>query len=242
MALEKIIKYLPQKERKNDYGRSEYNSIDRNGHIYHTIQQGWNKDNIYNCDDAGIYRHNLLRRLCSTHGVTIIFSVVMPNHTHDVLMAEKWDDIAEVYRILNSRVSHYLRKKNPKKYLPGRNIFDERPVYKVVKDIIQLFYLGKYIYDNPLPYITEKRYIPFNCFSTMEKGYLLSSYNEKVYIDLFGMDFTEMCTIYRTKTKQEVLAYAQARFSSWTQTDNDEVFKVDATKPWLYDENIPNKN
>lgn len=231
MSNEIIEKYLSESDAPFGFGCSEKGDINKNGHVYHVIQQGSNREDIY-YGDAGVYRHNLLGRLCSKYNAVVIFSVVMPNHTHDVIMAKSWDDVSAIFKTLNGRISHYLRKRNPKRYPNGRRIFNSRPQYKAVTDIVYLFYLGKYIYDNPLPLASEGRFVPYSCFTTMEKGYIPSAYVESLYVDLFGMTCQQMCRIYSQMSKKEVLAYARKRFSSWTQADNDAVFKVNPSIDW----------
>lgn len=112
-------------------------SIDRNGRFYHATQRVSNKEFIFD-KELGQYRHNMLCRICSQRNIKIIFSVTMSNHTHDVLVAEKWRDIVDALRLVNTAVSHRVRKRSPTKYRNGRTVFESSPHYRVIKDIVEL--------------------------------------------------------------------------------------------------------
>ncbi len=203
---------------------SHSKKIDRSGTVYHAFQRGIDRESIFS-SDVGKYRHNLLCKLCSEHGVVVIFSVVMPNHTHDVLAADSLDKISKVLKTLNTKVSHYIRQKYPGKYDDKRKMFDSRPTYKPVTDRVYLFYLGKYLYDNPAYLVEAGRFVPYTCFWMFEKGYLIEPYRKELFIDLFGMAPKEMADMYRTMSKEEIWNFAMKNFNDWSKEKNDEIFK-----------------
>ena len=43
----------------------------------------------------------------------------------------------------------------------------------------------------------------------------------------------ELCCFYESKNPNEVFKAAKEMFKNWTKQDNDKLFKVDSTKPWL---------
>lgn len=206
--------------------------IDRNGQVYHVFQRGRNREQIFTADVAK-FRHNMLCKLCADHGVVIIFSVVMPNHTHDVLAAAEWKTISNVMKTLNTKVSQYIRKRSGEKYKDKGSVFDGRPTYKPVRDRVYLFYLGKYLYDNPAYLVEAGRFVPYSCFWMFEKGYLVEPYRKELYIDLLGMTAKELVGIYSFKSKEEVYRLALERFSDWPAERNDAVFKLDCSIPWV---------
>ena len=201
-------------------GSSAEGNIDKTGYFYHVISQSWRKETIFYPDIAK-YRHDLLCKLCSDKGVTILFSVTMPNHTHDVLMGPSWDVISEIIRILNSLVSRFIRHKYPEK----KTVFRKCPVYVIIKDITILFYLGKYAYDNPSVLTENDRGAPHSCFKAFETGKLQEpAYDKKIYTKLFGLTPQEIVNIYKTMTKEQVMEYAKKRFADWTEKQNQELF------------------
>ena len=206
--------------------------IDKNGQVYHVFQRGKNRERIFSSEVAK-FRNNMLCKLCSDYGVVILFSVIMPNNTHDVLAADSWEKISKVMKILNTKVSQYARKCQPEKYKGYDTIFDSRPTYKPVKDRVYLFYLGKYLYENPTFLVQEGKFVPYSCFWMFEKGYFVEPYRKELYMDLFGMTPKEIFDVYSTMTKEEVLGFAFDRFSDWSQERNDSVFKLDDSIPWL---------
>lgn len=207
-------------------------AVDKNGHFYHAVQRAANRENIFDIELAR-YRHNLLCRICAMHNVTIIASVVMSNHTHDLFMADSLDDVSTVLRIVNTAVSHYLRKKNPKKYTNGRRVFEDVPYYRAIHDIVALMIAIKYIFDNAKALEVKGAIVPFSCFWNMSKGYLPKPYNKALYEKLFGLKDTELYNFLNENDMSEVRRLSLEMFSHWTKQDNDSVFKRDPSLPWL---------
>ena len=171
-------------EVESDAGNTKVGSVDKNGHCYHTTQQTRNKMALFNSDIAN-YRHCILCKLCIRYHVLILFTVVMPNHTHDVLWGKNWETISTVLRLVNTYVVRYVNKNYPKR--KGLPMFNGRPSYKVVKSMDHLFFLGKYTQwnaetketpDSPGP--------PFSCFWMFPKSTFTSPYNPAIYMELFG--------------------------------------------------------
>ena len=196
---------------------------DRAGNCYHVITQAWAKETIFYVDVAQ-YRHNLLCQLCSDRGIVIVFSATNPNHTHEVFIVPDWKILASVMRLLNTNVSKYIRRQYPNKVKNGKKLFKEDITYIGVRDITHLFYLGKYIHDNPMYLKAAGKPIPFSCFFMFESGHLKEPYREDVYMELFGLTYQEVYRIYSTMSKQDVKQYAQRRFADWTKEMNDRFF------------------
>ena len=207
-------------------GSSAKGNVDKSGYCYHTITKAWGNDNIFSGDVAK-YRHSLLCKLCADKGVTILFSVAMPTHTHEVFITPNWETLSETIRILNTNVCKYIKKemiKKGRKNTVVTKLFCDCPIYAIVKDIRYLFFLGKYIYDNPLYLKEEGRIVPYSCFWMFEKGYFKEPYDKAIYKKLFGLEPFDLLTIYQTKTKDEVKATAKQLFIKWTEEDNKRLF------------------
>lgn len=221
---------------------SSRRTIEKDGHCYHVITQSWCKEKIFSVE-AATYRHNLLCRLCAREGIVILFSVTMPTHTHEVFLTPDWKTLSKVIRILNLQVSRFIRNELVEKavrrakeegkrvnedYLREKEskhrIFDNRPSYIAVRDIVYLMFLGKYIFENPVYLRAEGKTVPFSCFWMFEKNYFKAPYDEKIYEALFGMTAPELFRLYSTKDKKEVKAFAKERFRDWTKEDNDKLF------------------
>lgn len=204
---------------------------DKNGRFYHVSQRASNRDHIYDAEIAK-YRENALCRLCAMHDVVIVFSVVMSNHTHDVLMGENLETISEVIRLVNSAVSRRLRKRNNQKYVNGRKVFESDPYYRAIHDVVSLMIVGKYTYDNVMSIRLKNGFVPYSCFSFLENGIIITPYNKDLYPMLFGMSEKDLCKIYKENDMNAVRRIAFDLYKNWTQEDNDKIFKADINVPW----------
>lgn len=204
---------------------------DKNGRIYHATQRAAGKEFIFD-KEIGKYRHNLLCRICARFNVKIIFSVVMSNHTHDVLMAKNVEEISKVLRLVNSAVSHKVREQNPRKYTNGKRVFESRPYLRAIKDIVSLTTVGKYDYDNVKHVLERGEFVPYDCFWALKRGIVVKPYDKELYTALFGMSEKELCDFYESNDSQMVAKLARERFKDWTKLDNDHFFKADFSKPW----------
>ena len=216
--------------RKNDdeaaagrAGRASKGNIDKTGCFYHVITKSFDGGPVF-LQDIGEYRHTLLCSLCGQRGITILFSATLPNHTHDVLLAPGWECLMDAYRVLDRTISRMVRRRNPKKYRGGMRVLRRYPVYVAIKDIVTLFYEGKYVYDNPAHLRRDGKYVPHTSYWMFEKNYFPSPYDESLYVKLFGMTGSEIFGIYSTMTASQVLEFAKRRFSSWTPEMNNAVF------------------
>lgn len=213
-------------------GRSGWNTkVDKNGRFYHVTQRAANREFIFD-KELGQYRHNLLCRICSRLNVKIVFSVTMSNHTHDVLIAKKWKDIAQALRLVNTSVSRKLKRKYPNKYRNGRKVFESRPHYRVIKNIVDLTTVGKYDYDNVKNVQDKGEFVPYSCFWMFEKGLATKPYDKNIYPRLFGITEKELCEFYRDNDSKAVYKAAREMFRDWTKKDNDNLFKADPSLPW----------
>ncbi len=208
---------------KKNMGDSDHKNIDKTGVFYHVITKAFDGGTIF-YKDTGDYRHNLLCRLCEERGITLLFSVTMPNHTHDVFLTPDWSLLAEVLRILNLNLVKQIRFRNPKRFREGTHILRRHPTYVVIRDIRTLFYVGKYIFDNP-SYIQDlDKHVPHSCFWMFEREYFVSAYDETIYRKLFGLTPKQLFDLYSTSTKDEVRQYAETHFKSWSDSLTHQIF------------------
>lgn len=197
------------------------NNIDKTSHFYHVMTRAWGHEAIFNIDIAQ-YRQRLLNRLCEKMGITVLFSVTMPNHTHEVFMADRWEDIAELIRSTNSQVSRLIRK--TRNWKSNRKVFERHTLYVPIKDIANLLYVGKYIYDNPQQLKAEGRTVPFSCFWVFENAHPGPGYNMKLYSSLFDLDIKALLNLYSTNSKKTVLEYANSLARTWPKSQTESVF------------------
>ena len=219
-----INNLLREKEYDKEHvGKAIWGNVDKSGFFYHVVTKSWNGDKIFNKEIAD-YRHNLLCKLCGEAGITILFSVTMTNHTHDVFLTPSWEALSVVMRVLNSRVSMMVRKLLDNKISKNRPVFSKGPSYIVLKDPVAVMCEGKYVFDNPAYLRAEKQFVPHSCFWMFEKNHFVFPYDEKLFQKLFGMSGDEIFALYSQKTPSEVRAFAQARFANWTKEDIEAVF------------------
>ena len=207
-------------------GSTARRNIDKTGYCYHTITKAWGNDNIYSLEVAR-YRQELLCKLCKEKHIAILFSVTMPNHTHEVFITPDWETLAQTIRLLNTQVSRYIKKDKKargRKVTEGMKVFTAYPTYIIVKDICYLFFLGKYIFDNPGHLKKEGKVVPDSCFWMFEKGYFKEPYDKALYKKLFDLEPSEILNHYQTKTKEEIFAFAKVQFRNWTEDDNRRMF------------------
>ena len=216
--LKKTERTLPE-----NAGTSRRKNIDKNCYVYHVITNTWSKRKLF-YHDVAKYRHDLLCKLCNKNGITILFQTTMGNHSHEVFLTPDWETLALVVRSLNINVSKYVRKHYAERTKNGKKVFDNEIVYIPVKDISYLFFLGKYIFDNPKYLVEEGGIAPFSCFWMFEKSHFVTGYDADIYAKLFDLQPTEIFRIYSTMTKEEVMEYSKKRFSAWTEEDNLKLF------------------
>ena len=207
-------------------------TIDKNGRFYHVVQRASNKDNIYD-KEVALYRENLLCRICAMYDITILFSVVMKNHSHDIVMADNWELISKATKQVNSAVSKQVRKIYSKRYHHGRRVFASRPYYRPIHDIVDLHVVSKYTFDNVAKVEGKGGYVPYSCFWNMENGIVSRPYNKELYPVLFGMPVTDLCKLFKQNDISTIRRMAIERFSNWTKLDNDRLFKVKPEVPWV---------
>lgn len=219
-----FFKRAPDASIQEKIGTAGKGNIDKTGFFYHVITKSYDGGNIY-FKDTGEYRHTLLCKLCEDRGITIIFSVTMPNHTHDLFLTPSWELLNDVFRSLNLNVTKVFHRCYPRKY--GSNSFriiKRHPTYIVIRDIKTLFYVGKYIHDNPLYLEKEGKKTPYSCFWMFTSGHFVSAYDETIYQKLFGLAPAEIKELYSTLSKDEIRKYAAAHFDDWTPEKTRAVF------------------
>ena len=220
----KINDLLRDTQKNVKAGTALRGTIDKNGYFYHVITQAWSKDALFSYDVA-VYRDNLLGKLCVDNNITILFSVCMPNHTHEVFLTPDWATLSSMLKTLNRNVSRFIHRHHPERTRNGKRVFDYGPAYIPVKDIRYLFYLGKYIYDNPRHLELAGRRAPSSCYWMFERDHFTAGFDSRIYQTLFGLSPTEMFELYKSKTKEEIMSYAENRFLDWTEEDNASLFR-----------------
>ena len=173
-------------------------------------------------NDIARYRNHLMCELCIRYEITVLYSVVMPTHTHDVLYSKNWRNISDMYRVLNSSLVRYVSHRYPQR--KGLRLFCERPQYTVIREMLHLFFLGKYVEDNASSREGEGKGVPYSCFWMFENGHFQPPYNKDIYETLFGIPFKELYEFYKAHSKKEVWLEAQRRFGDWTPEMNSKVF------------------
>lgn len=236
MNIEDLKKQLftPSKAEVLRGGKSNKGTIEKNGRFYHVVQRGRNRENIYD-DRSARYRHDLLCSQCLKNGVGVLFSVVMPNHTHDLLYSESWDNISKTLKSTNTQVARFIKKSNPKKFKIDKRVFDERPVYIAIKNIRHLGIAGKYIYENFAEYERQNKFVPFSCFFGMRNDYLpVPPYRKDLYEFIYGLDIQNLCSFFEKASTKDIEKLMENRFSSFSKTNFDALFKINPSLPWLF--------
>jgi len=223
ITFESLLSKREKEVFETNIGRSTEKKIDRTGCFYHVITRSFDGGTIYYQDTAD-YRHSLLCSLCESHGVTLLFSVTMLNHTHEILMVPDWASLVEVYRVLDLMVTRTIRRRSPKRYRKGIRILKRHPTYVVIRDIVSLFCTGKYLYDNPEYFRALGKKAPHSCFWMFELNHFTTPYDETIYTKLFGLSPREIFDIYSQKSPEDVWKYARQHFSFWTPEMNRAVF------------------
>lgn len=197
-------------------GSSNKHNIDKTGIFYHVTTSSRLKERIY-FPDVAKYRRSLLFKLCKDRNVKIMFSVTMPNHTHEVFMAKDWESIAQIIKTLNMNVSKFIRS-NYKDFVPeGKSVFSKDIAYTPIRSIQQLFYVGKYIQSNADYLLKDNKTVPDSCFWMFEKDYYPEPFDSKLYTSLFDMKGSELLNLYSSMTRQEAIEYSRTHFTNWTQ-------------------------
>ncbi len=208
---------------ETNVGRGSNGSIDKTACFYHVITKSFDGGRIFYRDIAE-YRHNLLCHQCQDKGIKILFSVTMSNHTHDVFLVPSWEALSEVMRIVNKNVTQQLHIRYPKRVREGVRAFRRYPAYIPVRDVVQLFCLGKYIFDNPSYLEHGNRSAPNSCFWMFESDFFVAAYDRDLFIHLFGLSPKEIFSIYSEMDGPSVTKYAVSHFGNWTEKQTRAVF------------------
>ena len=220
---ESLLKKPEDESLKERIGRACTRNIDKTACFYHVITKS-NDGGVIFHQDSGDYRHSLLCRFCEEEGVTILFSMTMPNHTHDVFLTPCWEALTKVMRKVDLNITRHLRRRNPKKFKPGFRILRRYPAYIPIRDVVSLFMCGKYVYDNPEYLRAEGKFIPHSCFWMFEKEYFPAGYDGSIYRKLLAISPKEVFRLFSTCTPMQILEYAKEHFSSWTPQRTKAVF------------------
>lgn len=111
----------------------------------------------------------------------------------------------------------------------------------MIKSIVDLTTVGKYVFDNAKSVLDKGEFVPYNCFWMFEKGLVTKPYDKKLYQLLFGMDEKQLYKLFSGNDANTVYKIANTLFRDWTTADNDRIFKKDASKPWLDETTDPEK-
>ena len=220
---ESLLKKPEDESLKERIGRACTRNIDKTACFYHVITKS-NDGGVIFHQDSGDYRHSLLCRFCEEEGVTILFSMTMPNHTHDVFLTPSWEALTKVMRKVDLNITRHLRRRNPKKFKPGFRILRRYPAYIPIRDVVSLFMCGKYVYDNPDYLRAEGKFIPHSCFWMFEKEYFPAGYDGSIYRKLLAISPKEVVRLFSTCTPMQILEYAKEHFSRWTPQRTKAVF------------------
>ena len=208
---------------RENIGRASLGNIDKTGCFYHVITKSFDGGTIFR-QETGDYRHTMLCRQCSEHGITILFSVTMLNHTHDVLLVPDWESLADAYRVIDQTVTRTIRRRSARHFSKDVRILRRYPTYVAIRDIGTLFYEGKYVYDNAACMKADGKHVPHSCFWMFERNYFPCPYDETIYNKLFGLSPRELLGIYSTRSAKEVMEYANHLASTWTPEATRAVF------------------
>ena len=222
LSIEQLLKEKPAIE-ESHVGLASRNNIRKEGTVYHVIITSWRKKRLFDAELAQ-YRKDLLHEECINHGVSILFSVTMPTHTHDVFITPDWETLSHVIKMVNSNVAKFVRRHMPDKIKNRRYVFSSDPAYVMVENINQLFFLGKYVYNNYSYQKSEGKQVPDSCFWMFEKNYFSEPYDSKLYQKLFRMEPKSLLEFYATHTDADVKEFAGIAFNDWTDEDNRRVF------------------
>ena len=221
---ELFIKSVPTES--SHIGTATKGNIDKGAVFYHVITVSWRKRRLFDRDLAR-YRQELLCELCAKKGVSILFSVTMPTHTHEVFITPDWETLSCVVKLVNANVAKMAHDR----YKDGRRVFSGDPEYIAINSMDHLFFLGKYTFGNQQYLKNDGKPVPDSCFWMFEKNYFVEPYNGDLYVKLFGMEPSKLLEIYSTKTDAEVRALARQLFGDWTELDNESLFRNDHHLP-----------
>lgn len=211
---------------------SHSSRIETNAHFYHVMQKTGLGENVFNSDSA-LFRSNQLRDACRKNNAILLFTVVMGNHTHDLIMVLDYASIGKIYRTVNTATSHYIRKMNPARYnIPGNRVFGERPCLKAVKTLDYLFYLPYYFMTNVQSCEKLGKRVPYSCFPMMEKGIFPKPFSKEVFEKIFIIKMEDyLKALYLPKNQfNEIKDRIISRLPEGLE---NEVLKIDSSKEWI---------
>lgn len=197
--------------------------LDRSGRFYHVMTHSYMNETLF-LGDVAQYRNQLLCRMCAARGVTILFSVIMPNHTHEVFMTDNWKLISDIMKSVNTNVTKYIHKNHKEMQKRKPRLFEPDILYVAIKDVGSLLYVGKYLYDNPLYLGDSPKVKPLTCFWCFARNYYPAGYDRTIYRKLFGLDAPQLTNLYATRSKEDISKLAANLASTWSREQTNAVF------------------
>lgn len=136
--------------------------------IYHIIQRGINRQQIFEADDDyGTYLE-ILAKAKKDHGIELYGYCLMGNHTHLLLRAEEEGLLSRILKTTGAAYASWFNKK----YGRDGHLFQDRYKSEPVEDDVYLLVVLRYIHQNPLKagICTRVENYPWSsCFAYFEK-------------------------------------------------------------------------
>ena len=142
------------------------------GAVYHVIQRGNNRENVFERPDEKYYLIEQFRKAVDTDGVELFAYVVMSNHYHLALRTSS-EPLHKVMHRINTKYGMYYNK------VMGNSghVFEGRYKAIPVQDDKYLISLVKYIHSNPVraglcSNVQDYLWSSDHCYRKMETGFI----------------------------------------------------------------------
>jgi REP element-mobilizing transposase RayT len=115
-------------------------------HIYHIIQRGINRQQIFEADDDYKTYLGILEKAKKDYGVGFYGYCLMGNHTHLLVKTGEEGSLSRILKTVGAAYASWFNKK----YGRDGHLFQDRYKSEPIEDDIYLLVVLRYIHQNPL--------------------------------------------------------------------------------------------
>ena len=163
------------------------------------------------------HRQAKLQQNSQNNDVRLLFSIVLSDSSHDVLIAKDRSDVSKVFHNVNANFSKTYRMTYG--YSNKQNIFSSSPYYSSISSSWMLLYIGKLLFDKVASQREKGFEIPYSCFDDFELNYLPTAFDGTFLRNMFQMNIIELVDFYENCSREQIYDYAYNNIRSLDKGD-----------------------
>jgi len=158
--------------------------IEYPGALYHVIQRGNNKENVFECSEDKYYLIEYFRKAVELDGIELFAYVIMSNHYHLALRTSS-EPLNKVMHRINTKYGIYYNKA----MVRSGHVFEGRYKAILIQNDSYLISLVRYIHRNPVKAgvcsnVRDYLWSSDRCYREMETGFIKS----RLFLEMLSED------------------------------------------------------